>query len=104
MLTSTGALLADPLWNIPTLMPVPVALGPEGARLLPPGPDEADYTVHALDAAPLALPGVSDAATAARADANTALDDIDAAARASEYHDFEWWRDRIARIRAGLAG
>ena len=102
MLTSTGTLLADPVWNIPGVMPVPIALGPEGARLLPPGPDEADYTVHALDTGPLALPAAVDAGSPALADANTALDDVEAAARASEYHDFDWWQNRIARIRAGL--
>lgn len=100
MLTSPGALLADLLSNIPAVMPVPVALGPEGARLLPAAPEEADYTVHALDAAPLALPAAVGAQT--RADANAALDDMEAAARLSEYHDFDWWRERITRARAGL--
>jgi hypothetical protein len=103
MLTSTGALLADSLLNIPLVMPVPVAIGPQGARLLPAGPDEADYTVHALDAEPLALPPGTAGATSALAAANAALDDIEAAARASEYHDFDWWQERVARIRIGLA-
>lgn len=100
MLTSASALLGDPLWSIPVVMPVPVVLGPEAARLLPPAPEEADYTVHALDTAPLALPAGSIAQV--RADANVALDDMEAAARLSEYHDFDWWRERIARVRAGL--
>lgn len=103
MLTSTSALLADPLWSMPGVMPVPIALGPAGARLLAPGADEADYTIHALDAAPLALPPAADAGATARADANAALDDMEAAARLSEYHDFDWWRERIARVRAALA-
>jgi len=103
MLTSTGALVADSLFNIPLMMPVPIALGPEGARLLPPGPDEADYTVHALDAEPLALPSGAAGATSVLAAANAALDDVEAATRASEYHDFDWWRERVTRIRAGLA-
>jgi len=108
MLTSTAALLADPLWNMPLVMPVPIALGPEAARLLSAGAEDPDYTVYALDAAPLALPAAVDADTPAstdahaRADANTALDDMEAAARLSEYHDFDWWRERIARARAGL--
>ena len=108
MLTSTAALVADPLWNMPLVMPVPIALGPEAARLLSAGAEDADYTVYALDAAPLALPAAADAdapvsaAADARADANTALDDMEAAARLSEYHDFDWWRERIARVRAGL--
>jgi len=103
VLTSPAALLADPLLNIPIVMPVPVAQGPEGARLLPAPPEEADYTVHALDASPLALPSGAAGASSELAAANTALDDIEAASRASEYHDFEWWQERIARIRAGLA-
>jgi len=108
MLTSTAALLADPLWNMPLVMPVPIALGPEAARLLSAGAEDPDYTVYALDAAPLALPAAVDAETPAstdahaRANANTALDDMEAAARLSEYHDFDWWRERIARARAGL--
>jgi hypothetical protein len=108
MLTSTAALLADPLWNMPLVMPVPLALGPEAARLLGAGADDPDYAVYALDAAPLALPAAVDADTPAstdvhaRAHANTALDDMEAAARLSEYHDFDWWRERIARVRAGL--
>lgn len=108
MLTSTAALVADPLWNMPLIMPAPIALGPEAARLLSAGTEEADYTVYALDAAPLALPAAADTLTptgadaTSRADANTALDDMEAAARLSEYHDFDWWRERIARVRAGL--
>jgi len=108
MLTSTAALVADPLWNMPLVMPVPIALGPEAARLLSAGAEDPDYTVYALDAAPLALPAAVDAETPAstdahaRANANTALDDMEAAARLSEYHDFDWWRERIARARAGL--
>lgn len=108
MLTSTAALVADPLWSMPLIMPVPIALGPEAARLLGAGAEDADYTVYALDAAPLALPAAADAAAPSsadmknRADANTALDDMEAAARLSEYHDFDWWRERIARVRAGL--
>ena len=108
MLTSTAALVADPLWNMPAVMPVPIALGPQGARLLSAGAEEPDYTAYALDAAPLALPAAAEATeqsstlTKTRADANTALDDMEAAARLSEYHDFDWWRERIARARAGL--
>jgi len=108
MLTSTAALVADPLWNMPGVMPVPIALGPQAARLLSAGADEPDYTVYALDAAPLALPAAAETSeepstvTTARAEANTALDDMEAAARLSEYHDFDWWRERIARARGGL--
>ena len=116
MLTSPSALVADPLWNMPVVMPVPIALGPAAARLLGAGPEEADYTVYALDAPPLALPaavganeqtigqtsGQTSVPVEARAHANTALDDMEAAARLSEYHDFDWWRDRIARVRSAL--
>lgn len=99
MLTSPSDIVADPLLCIPIVMPLPIRLGPEGARLLPPGQEEPDYTVHALDAEPLALPPAS---ASAHADANTALDDMEAASRLSEYHDFDWWRERISRVRAAL--
>jgi hypothetical protein len=90
--------LTSPQWGIPVVMPVTVVMGAEGARLLASGPttEEPDYTVHALDepAAMAALPATDPAARA--------LDEIERAASASEYHDFEWWQARIATIRAAL--
>jgi hypothetical protein len=80
------------LMSIPIISPVEVRLAEPGVRRLPAPPD---YEVDALPAATLAAELPSDPAT-------TALDDIQRAARISEYHDFAWWEERISLIRAGL--
>lgn len=89
--------LTSPQWGIPLVTPIPIAMGAEGARLLAPGPssEEPDYTVHALDEPAIAALPAADPAV-------RALDEIERAASASEYHDFEWWQARIATIRAAL--
>lgn len=86
------------LMSIPVISPVDVRLGEavSGAAfpLLPSG--EPDYTVQPLEHAPAlaALPGADPV--------RTALDDLERAARTSEYHDFEWWDERLRILRTAL--
>jgi hypothetical protein len=80
------------LMSIPIISPVEVRLTEPGVRRLPAPPD---YEVDALPAATVTPELPPDPAT-------TALDDIQRAARVSEYHDFSWWEERISLIRARL--
>ena len=77
---------------IPVISPVEVQLSAAHvARLLPSGQlgiVDVDYTVH--DVQPELDP------------AKYALDEIEQAAYISEYHDSEWWRERIAMLRKRL--
>ncbi|MGI8546569.1 MAG: hypothetical protein ACR2M1_04425 [Gemmatimonadaceae bacterium] len=85
--------------SIPVISPIEITLRTDAtARLLPagtPGEDqEPDYTVQELSAP---QPAVITADPAVMA-----LNEIEDAAAVSEYHDFEWWRTRIAAIRSVL--
>lgn len=90
------------LGSTPVVMPVPIALG-TSARLLGAGtPEEPDYTVYALDA-PSTVAALPAPTEPDPDDARRALDEMESAARLSEYHDFDWWHARIAAVRAALA-
>lgn len=86
--------------SIPVISPIEITLRTDpGARLLPAGitgeDQEPDYTVQELSAAQPAVTAAADPAV-------MALNEIEDAAAVSEYHDFEWWRTRIAAIRSAL--
>lgn len=88
------------LMSIPVISPIEITLRIDaGTRLLPSGTagadTEPDYTVQELSAAQPAIGAVADPAV-------MALNEIEDAASVSEYHDFEWWRTRIATIRSAL--
>lgn len=79
--------------SIPIISPIDVMLTGPGVRMLPPP----DYEIQSLPPAmpePESAKGTDPVATA--------LDEIELAARVSEYHDFAWWSDRINTIRASL--
>ncbi|MGI9090323.1 MAG: hypothetical protein ACR2GG_04365 [Gemmatimonadaceae bacterium] len=85
--------------SIPIISPIEITLRTDAsARLLPAGTtgedQEPDYTVQELSA-PQPVLGAADTAV-------MALNEIEDAAAISEYHDFEWWRTRIAAIRSVL--
>jgi hypothetical protein len=80
------------LTRIPVISPIEVTLGPAGVRRLP-APD------YEIDALPLvAALGVG----TSRDPAIVALEEIETAARISEYHDFSWWEERLELIRTQL--
>ncbi len=81
------------LMSIPVISPIELKLGGPRVRKLP----APDYEILALPAAVLPVP-----AEAPRDPAAVALDEIEAAAQISEYHDFSWWDERIQLIRAQL--
>ena len=81
------------LTSIPIISPVDIPLtAPQAARLLSPPPvvEDADYTVH-------------DPIAPSLDPARYALDEMEQAAYIAEYHDSEWWRERLAIIRKRLA-
>ncbi len=84
--------------GIPVISPIEVTIHHNEAALLLAGrtavgeEHEPDYTVHELS--PRALPAPDPA--------YMALDEIERACAISEYHDFEWWRTRIATVRGAL--
>jgi hypothetical protein len=83
------------LTSIPVISPIEVRITDPDIRRLPPP----DYEIQPL----LEDPGVSSAeAQPETVPAVVALDEIERAARVSEYHDFEWWDERIRLIRARL--
>ncbi len=89
--------------SIPVISPIEITLRTDAtARLLPagtPGEDqEPDYTVQELSAPQSAVT----TAVSTADPAVMALNEIEDAAAMSEYHDFEWWRTRIAAIRSAL--
>lgn len=72
-----------------------VAALPAGTRAESSNADDdgdPDYTVMDVE------PELSATGMAIRA-----LDEMESAARVSEYHDFAWWRTRIEEIRAALS-
>jgi hypothetical protein len=82
------------LISIPIISPIEVPLtAPHTQRLLPsaqPQIVDADYTIH-------------DDTSGTRDTATYALDEIEQAAYIKEYHDSEWWRERLRMIRKRLA-
>jgi hypothetical protein len=82
------------LISIPVISPIEVPLTAEYAqRLLPPPQSQivdADYTIH-------------DDVSVTEDTAGHALDEIEQAAYVKEYHDSEWWRERLQIVRKRLA-
>ena len=79
--------------SIPIISPIEVPLTAAHAQRLLPSAQaqivDAEYTIHDD------VSGVRDAA-------NYALDEIEQAAYIKEYHDSEWWRERLRMIRKRL--
>jgi len=80
------------LTSIPIISPIEITLGETVLRLPPP-----DYEIQDLAAPAVPVEPADESSAAA-----VALDDIERAARISEYHDFSWWDERIRTIRAEL--
>jgi hypothetical protein len=82
------------LISIPIISPIEVPLTAAYAQRLLPSPQsqivDADYTIH-------------DDVSGMRDTAQYALDEIEQAAYVKEYHDSEWWRERLRLIRKRLA-
>jgi hypothetical protein len=93
--------MLNALASIPVISPIDITFGAESGALLLSAPIRAagemepDYTIDDLAPPVIAPSSSSDPA-------ELALVDIERASTASEYHDFEWWRVRIATIRSAL--
>lgn len=89
------------LTHIPVISPIEIRFtDPSARRLLPPA--EPDYTVHALEPAAVPIAALGAGTGPAHEAALVALDEMESAARVSEYHDFAWWSARIATVRDAL--
>lgn len=83
------------LLAIPVISPVEVPMSAaqaQGLRRLPSARDQivdAEYTLH-------------EETTARQETALYALDEIEQAAYIKEYHDSEWWRERLHMVRKRL--
>ena len=82
------------LISIPVISPIEVQLTAAHAQRVLPSPQQqivdADYTIH-------------EDVSGTRDTAGYALDEIEQAAYIKEYHDSEWWRERLRIIRKRLA-